>query len=116
MNQITRPVLFTVEIINSRGPNEVHTLRARVEWDEQWGFDEDAIERAIDRAVRKARPGANRCWVPNLEISPDRYLVRDRSQSGESKCQYGHIGHSISRRHGGGMSLDYYARITAEVL
>lgn len=116
MSEITtRSVLFSVEIISKQGPNEAHTLRARVEWDEKWGFDEEAIERAINRAVRKARPGANRCWVPNLEISPDRYLVCDRSQPGESKTQYGHIGHSVDKRYGGGVSLDHYARITAQV-
>lgn len=118
MSEITtRPVLFTVEIINSRGPNETHTLRARVEWNKEWNcFEREAIERAIERAVKKARPGARRCWVPDLSISPDQTLVRESAQPGESRTQYGHIGRVIPGQRGGGTSLDYYARVTAQVL
>lgn len=102
-------VLFTVSPVGG----DAVTLRARVEWDERWGFDQEAVEAAANRAVSKAMRGRGYVWLMNHENSPDRQLVDTGDTMGKIRRQDGQICRPIK---GDGYSVYARAWVTAEVL
>lgn len=102
-------VLFTVSPVGG----DAVTLRARVEWDERLGFDQEAVEAAANRAVSKAMRGRGYVWLMNHENSADRALVESDDEAGKIRSQEGNICRPIK---GDGYSVYARAWVTAEVL